>query len=780
MWMLILCVCLNMAVYGYGKAENIALGKNVIYSIAPEEPADNPGSSKLTDGKVNPSKEAKQKTGDKPNLVFDEQRVDYSQAEMRNDLTVGWSNKAMYTDEIQGVNLCIDLGEIQPLQKTIIRLASFTHFMYRFSLPCKISVLLSSDGINFYNAGTLTKASAYGNPELAANEKLFAIDEEDVDNWHSLEFDLSGLGARYVGLNIIAEGYMFYADEWFIERGTARNPEKENLLYTAKNRKNFPIGNKLAPKDALLFGPEDDFLSVATNMAAPQLFLLQDYRGGDKKSDIEYIMELPVELTLCQTPNLIKEYNITEKTTGAIRRYELKPRHDATTLQYMKILQPPLFGPLYFLAADSVPPKSTASFFCRVNGKEYSKRIASVKTFVMPTVKADFPFFAAITWMTDYESMEWPNLLDNYTQIGFNSYPTHPYYWKAMGEKNGAAQLAEAKKRNLKIINNESPLHLMDGLGEASACKYKGATGFCPSYRGGNYKKEMKRIGENCAKVQPDYVFWDIELIWEGSIKGNPKNLLKCERCAAEIKKTGKTPEAYLLDCGTEIHKDLYQTAAANIKKPFKVGHYDVFAQQESYQSIWRFSTAYPQYIQLSMPAAYTAGLLAVNHWKVREDYLLLKKKWLSTSWITARTYGHCEPFKLEPMVYEQVLNGGNVNFFQMKDFSPLKLYYVALALQNLSHFEILLKNGTPDIDFAGNNPKLCYSRFAGTNESLILIANYTSAKEEKYAINLSSKKARVTVISPAGMAAEVKQDKYEGALRPAEFVLLHICQNPE
>jgi hypothetical protein len=770
----------------YGAVENIAFGKKVVYSMPPDNPVDNPVQSKLTDGKINVSQKVTQKRTDGSNLVFCEERGDYNRPEKRNDLTIGWHWKTMGIAETRGVNLCIDLGTNQPLKKTAIRLASFTQSMFRFSLPCKISVLLSSDGINFYHAGTLMKTSTYGMIELSANQKMFALDE-NVDGWYPLEFDLSGLSARYVGLNIVAEGFMFYADEWSIEPGAALNTEKNKLFYKAENRKNFPIGNNLAKKDALLFGPEDDLLSAATNMEAPQLFIIQDHRVGDTSHGIEYVMELPVGMTLFQTSKLKKEFNITVKEVGTVRRYELTPVLDIKTEQYLRVLRPPFFGPLYFRATGSIPPDSTASFFCRVNGNEYSRRIVPVKSFVMPVVKAKFPFFAAITWMPDYESIDWPNFLDNYKMMGFNSYPVFPRYWSSMikadmgSESDMVARISDAKKKNLKIIYNESPLHSMQGQGAESACTYSGAKRFCPSYRGVNYKENMNAIGSWAAIIQPDYLFWDIELIWT-SIGGDPANMLKCKRCAARIKETGETPERYLLRCGMEIYKDLYQTVATNITNSFVIGHYDVHAGQKFeqkfwhfYQSTWSFPDAYPQYIQLSMPAAYSAGRLSLNHQVTKNDYEQLKKKWVSSTWITARTYGHCEPFKLEPMVYEQILNGGNINFFQMIDFTPLKLYYVALALQNISNYEVLLKNGYPDISFSGNNSALYYSKFSTPEESLILIANYTSVKDEKFAISLSDKKVDVTVISPIDRVVTVQKNKVTGTLRPAEFILLHV-----
>ena len=86
--LLAVCCCFSLT----ADPVNLALGKKVIYAVAPDKPTD-PDCSKLTDGKINLPPKADKNSA---NEYFDELRQDYSgSATMSDKLTVGWLSNTL-------------------------------------------------------------------------------------------------------------------------------------------------------------------------------------------------------------------------------------------------------------------------------------------------------------------------------------------------------------------------------------------------------------------------------------------------------------------------------------------------------------------------------------------------------------------------------------------------------------------------------------------------------------------------------------------------------------
>ncbi len=742
---------------------NLALGKKVYYSIMPDNPPDT-AQSKLTDGKKNTrtlsgSGESSAATS------FDEQKANYSDT-MDNNLTAGWHFK-FYGRENLGMNMCIDLGQTEKLGKSILRAGSFTQSMYRFSLPREFRISVSNDGQNFYHAGTAKKITSVGAEGIGANEKAIKL-YEDRNRWIEVEFDLSGISARYVGLTVKPEGFMFYLDEWEIFAGDSKTPDKN--IYIPANRERFAVGNGLAARDAVVFQPTNEVFYIPENIFVPTFFDFGDYRPEKTKEPCRFVIDLPPGVALHESYLLRNQFKI-EKDGS---RYTLTPRQTGKHFKryFGRMFGDYSFGPLYFKINGKVAEDAKATFFCRIGNTDFTPAVRPVKTLRFPVADNKLPPFCAITWMTDYYTMDWPDFLRSYAALGFNAVPYFPRNWQGMEELpetpyQPSAHLEKSRAAGMRIIQNESPLHTMKNLAKSN-CTYEGAKGFCPSYRGEYYQQHLRELAENSKAIQPDYLIWDIELMYH-SFGGKPENIMKCKRCAAAVAKSGKTPQEYLFDCGVEIQRDLYNAAAGVIKGKFLAGQYDVFAGQKNYQQIWRFDRAYPKYIQLSMPAAYSAGLFDVNHRIAQREYRLLGEKWRSASWVTPGTYGYCSPHKMEAMVYEQFLNGGNLCIYSFNEFTtPLQLYSLSKGLRNICMFRELMERGKPDVDFQVDNAKLACSRFADDREALVFIANYSSPEEETFTLNLPKKAVRLD------RAGELAPGKHRLKLGPAEFALYH------
>lgn len=742
---------------------NLALGKKVYYSIAPDNPSDAP-QSKLTDGKKNVRSVSAAPDGNS-STSFDEQKANYSDT-MDNSLTAGWHFK-FYGRENLGMNMCIDLGQSEKLGKSILRAGSFTKSMYRFSLPREFTISVSEDGQNFYRVGTAKKITSVGSDEIAPGEKVLKL-YEDRNRWVEIEFDLNGISARYVGLTVKPEGFMFYLDEWEIFAGNPKTPDRN--IYTPANRERFAVGNGLAARDSVVFQPTEKIFYIPENLFVPTFFDFGDYRPEKTKEPYQFVIDLPQGVELHESYLLKNQFKIEKEGT----RYILTPRNTGKHFKryFGRLLGEYSFGPLYFKTNGKVADNATATFFCRIGKTDFTPAVRPVKTLLFPVVDNRLPPFCAITWMTDFYTMDWPDFLRSYAALGFNAVPYFPRNWPLMQDLpetpySPSEHIRQSRAAGMRIIQNESPLHTMKNLTK-SCCTYKGAKGFCPSYRGEYYQEHLRELAENSKAVQPDYLIWDIELM-HSSFAGKPENIMKCERCAAGVAKSGKTPQEYLFECGLEIQRDLYNAAKGAVSGKFLAGQYDVFAGQKNYQQIWQFDRAYPKYIQLSMPAAYTAGLFDVNHRIAQRDYQLLAEKWRSTSWVTSGTYGYCSPRKMEAMVYEQLLNGANLCIYSFNEFTtPLQLYYLSRGLGNISLFRSLMERGKPDVDFQVDNPKLACSRFADDRETLVFIANYSSPDVETFTLNPPKKAERID--RPGELAPGKQQIK----LGPAEFALFH------
>ena len=123
----------------------------------------------------------------------------------------------------------------------------------------------------------------------------------------------------------------------------------------------------------------------------------------------------------------------------------------------------------------------------------------------------------------------------------------------------------------------------------------------------------------------------------------------------------------------------------------------------------------------------------------------------------------------MEHLVYEHILNGGNVMLYGIYDFyTPLQMYYFAKALTTLDKYVELLKNGQPDLTFDCGNKHLAGTRFASDKEELIYIANYSSFETESVTLKISGTAVNVST------GEKIVPGERSFKLAPAEFILIH------
>jgi hypothetical protein len=235
----------------------------------------------------------------------------------------------------------------------------------------------------------------------------------------------------------------------------------------------------------------------------------------------------------------------------------------------------------------------------------------------------------------------------------------------------------------------------------------------------------MERVAENIRKSRPDYVFWDIECWDNGAAEA-----AQCSRCKEGQQASGKSMDEYLKDKGTESFKDLHQAVqkgSAGWKMP-TVASYNHHAKKPVHQHIVDFNRIYPQYVNYAQPSLYVAGRARDIHDSVRANYKLLKSRKI-IPWLSAGTYGEFEPYKLEQMILEALLNGAcGITYYCYADFdTPMDFYHHAKALAEIAPYEDLIMDGEI-LEPTGTNKQLSYSGIRKGNEMLLLIGNYQNA----------------------------------------------------
>jgi len=772
---LILCICsVVISADEIKHNNNLAFGKKVMYSIKPNKWKDKVGKSILTDG-------IKHKDGTKS----------------YNNM-IGYHGGPSYSIlETIGINMCIDLQKEEYLKKTSINLNGHV----RFGKPKEITCVVSQDGINFYTVGIKQRLLTYGKATkpfaktfLTTNYKKgnSLLASEDAvksyrnQSWQTFTFDLEGIKARYVGFNIKGQGIIFNANEWEIYGADKTNNSINNQIYASTRKFQFTIGHGIAPEDDVFFGPRIDTLYISNNIITPNFCFTLDCRSNGKKAKggnapLEFNISLPSGVEIIKT-KLLEDHSFKIiKGHGTNRKHYSFVINNKKNTWNKYIEKRHKVGPLYFKTDRKLKANEYASFYCKTKNKTYTAKRVPIAILDIPKVKEELPFLSSITWMYESQSSGWPNFFENYKHLGFNAFPIFPrFYMKYSNDFKIIPQMnnliKKARANNLKIIYNESPLHLILRGGKdnkdarCQGLKDNQVSWICPSYNGPRYQKEMKRIENISRLIKPDVFMADIEVFSRG-IKARKS----CSRCQAGLKKSGLSSDEYYTDCGTRIIQDINKAVSAggtNIKS----GLYG--CAKGTYHKIFAFDKIYPKYIQLAQASLYEAGNLDVYYKAFKASYENVKQNWISSPWLTGGTYGEIPSHKLEIILYDCVLNGNSVGFYAFSNFdTALDYYYIGKAFANLSQYNHLLKTGKPD-SYLGKNPKLFYSCFKNNNQALMNIGNYTASKPEKVLIT-SPIKGNIIIkdVKSGRILSKKSRTGVEINVAPQESILLSFTR---
>ena len=601
----------------------------------------------------------------------------------------------------------VDLEEVQPIEKLVIRLLGGSTGNFKF--PSWMTVHVSKDGKLFHEAVSMQKLAPCESDQC--DWKRYFYIEEDLPwgrSW-TYPFELFVQAeARYVILEIKAESGSIFSDEMAIIKAEIQGPDF-NAAYKTDGLE--------IPMDGLLIRPRVHEIVVMPTLPTAQKLMVTDLRP-DKVKNKDFgklIMEFPKGVKIINE----REFTVEETASGTKYICDLTRSKGKT--------------PSFYLDAKATA-KGNVTIYAETSEGPQFKSVVPLK--IVQPIKITKPFerlHISLSWMGENAGRAWPNFFENWRSLGFNVVSTFPRYWSNEGRvKEGGQYVDDAHAAGFKVIMNESCFHVMTNgkkEGHEMFCQIPGKENkwLCPSYRGEYYQKEMERVARCVRNSKPDYVFYDIE-IWHKA----KTSALKCTRCQAKLKESGKSLEDFLFECGKETVADLkiaVQRGAEEAGIPMPVlGSYNRHAASKAY-AIERWEEIYPASIDMAQPSLYVCGRAQDVHNCIRRNYNILGNKKI-VPWLTAGTYGEFDSYKMEQMVLEALMNGASgITYYKIENFydSPLDFYYHAKALAEIRPYEDLVMDGVPT-EITGSNAELTYSMLLKGNELLLMVGNYRGA----------------------------------------------------
>ncbi|MBQ9368066.1 MAG: hypothetical protein IJT83_09815 [Victivallales bacterium] len=685
---------------------NLAAGKPVDFSVAPNfrltMGQNNTDRFDLTDGKLT-------LRGDDV-LRFDSNAV-------------GWRRSGNNVDLFNGIDMLIDLEKVEPVGKVVIRINCGNRINPVQRSPKKLAVLVSRDGVQYYEAAPPMMKLEPGEKEQSDFRRQYFLEEDD-ENIFCFPFELAvNANARFVMVRVVPDGGNLYCDELAVLK--AENPASiSEAVYDGIPEKKHTDGCVLSP------AYHGDFY-IADNLPAPNYFGLRDFRPKATKAPMQMVVELPAGI-LCRNTDVATEA-IEKQGVPYTRFTKALPGNPGQLAHQME------HEPLFFQAPKGMNTSGKAFFYATLNGKPSFITERNIVVLTMPEVSQGFRGLTVLSRM-GIGDKAWPGYLDNLRKLGFSGAQIYPYIFMRGGNDHFhpdyIAAVEEAHRTGIKIVIGFNGLLELyrdaNNPSEEVWCQTDNPKhNYCPSFRGREYQNELAKITRSVAMFKPSFIQWDVEH-WGSALQG----MRNCARCQERWKKTGKSWEEFLDMLSVELNRDLTEAVAlgarqASIKMP-AIYNYNRQPLTKSYQGFekWELNK---QFVAGPQPSLYVSGeeLRVHNSIKANFDCQSDRSQRIIAPVLTPGTYGPYEPYHLEQMIYETMMNGAmGFFYYPWRGFiSPVFFYYHAKAMQNVVNHQDLIFNGeiyTPKCD----NAEMIASGVKSADEALVLLGNYLGARE--------------------------------------------------
>lgn len=713
-----LVLLLSFAQIASGDSENLALGKEVQLSPASNYLLTAKGSTDaydLTDGRLS------QRQDDK--IWFDSGAVGFSYPGL--------------------VQLALDLGQEADIAEVAIRFQGGSP-QAGISVPCWVDLVASHDGKQYYRVASYSRWTP-------GDRGKFHVPPDKGEPWlHKLRFENTNIRARYIGLSFYGTG-LSVSDELWVIAGP-----KEARYKKVSN--SAPVDFSVTSARMYFHKP---IIYIPMNIDAPTpIGLIVPPAAAGAQTTVE--IELPKKV--CFTGGFIGRQSTTEtqgvtSPDGQGMRYRFDFTSDKSNKTWSRV---------YLRSELSDGQSSTIRY--RLHGKSekspwISQEILSIR---IPPVEAPKRLMTGLGWWSFSDTLAWPNALEAYQNLGFNTLPLFARYTN-LGDRKTQETLDEFRSAGFKILNIDSPFHhMVNKAGKRKAeivCQFDDGTRserLCPSYRGDLYRLEIERVARESLKCKADYLTCDIELwSWRG-----PLDSRKCVRCIADkAASKAKTWEAWQEEKGFQMWQDLASAvkehaAEAGVSLP-EMGAYD-FRPGAAYQSAWPFDRLYPGLMGSSQVSTYTPlypyhlGLIGDE---VRADRAKLPRSDVMP-WITPGDAGVFPGEAFTWALLECFANGARGVYFwsgRLWDAETLAAY--ADAIRMASCVEQIICDGDI-ISGIHADPPMRISGMTYDGETFLLVADYGKSTQGNVTITLSSPiMARVIDLSSSSVIAETDRD---------------------
>ena len=710
------------------RGTNLAKGKPVSFFPEPNYKSTQRGNSDatdLTDGNFN---------GSRDQLWFD-------------PAAVAWFNA------FKGVNIIVDLGEVQPVKKVVIRICGGRLPENNIKFPKYLQAFVSKDGKDFYQTSSLTKLNE-SEYELSNWKTHYFLKESNTAQGtpyvYPFELPISS-EARYVVIHSpYGKNWVTMAsDELAIIREDATVPGAGyNLAYTQ-------VPQELFHQD-LRIRPRLDTFYLADNMAAPNWLIVDDHLDH-KKGAISYSINLPDSIKYTHDAGSYPaDTRILSRTDSAAGRTTYFFKTNYAFEKFIQMVTVYRFGPFWFKApATEIPAaEKYAEFTTLINEeKHYSLRLP-IEVISIPKAPVESKEFKTLINYRHDLAINWPDFLETQRHIGMgtiqflmpgsmNSEKARELYHKA---KNAGFRIRHFTVPTLYLTNKyrNEPEYRCIGMPETMF-------GFCPSYRGKYFTEILEMITSTVREMPPDYITFEDEC-WQPE---QMNHILDCERCQEYRKKIGMEEKRFVQWVQADFLQN-YKTAVIaglNGHKYPSIGHYGFDPLAPGYSCrlgaiphLGGFDL-YPEGID-EWHMSYYGNEPNKLQQIIRRAFVLLKDPKRIVPFITAGTGSYCEkPMGdiPEQLIMEAIMNGaGGFQIYYMPGLeSPLDYFFIARAMQRLLPFENFLMKAELVIPEA-TNPKLAYTARRLNNTMLMLVGNYGAFSDAETVLKLPAKPQKI------------------------------------
>jgi len=507
------------------------------------------------------------------------------------------------------------------------------------------------------------------------------------------------------------------------------------VAFVKAGRRRWGLDKKPIVSKIALY-PIHEPLFVANNLVVPNLLLNKAPGKVVMALKARYTLDLPEGVQLLH----VGRVSGTQTIGGGTADYEVRKEKDVvhegrTHTRY--IVRPvnihrnqTQFSPLYM--TSPLPDGTRTQMYAGATwegGKQPIRKIAVVvRTF--PTPGRPMKLVSSIGWMFDANNLAWPDMLDNYAKLGFNTVSSHYGYDGLIPLEKRKPFWHKARQHGMKLLCVGSPFYSVEHRAEGNSTKPDGTPvaehDGCPAYRGPLFQDDMRKLREAVKAMRPDIVNLDIECYKLGAFRGRTGG---CARCGAYVRKSGKPPAEAVTDLGTDILVQCRKALAEAVPPPLPtLGIYHTKPGGFTYQDTFNFDKMLAAgAVQYCQPVGYRTSKAGAWGVELRVHRQGLKAAqvmpWMTTGYSTQVEYP-------SEWVYDYVLEAygsgvGGIFWFAFPSMEGADYYYHAKAMEAVVPVAEIIYDSVPIEGIRSRQPGFSVTGLRRGKDVLLLVSNY-------------------------------------------------------